>query len=233
MDLRRMLPLGGIVFVALVVLAIVAFGGTTPGTDDSAEKIASFYDTHSVRQAVAAFVIAASVPFLVVFAIALADAAATESRTWTSWPRVLVAGSAVTAAIILIVAMIHFALADGADNDVAPAGLQALNTLDNDLWVAFNPALGVMMLGAAGTSLTRATTYRWLGWTALVLGVALFIPFADFFALLLTGVWMIVTSILLFSRRLGFSDAAARPEAIATAAPQEVPSRSNPAAPSS
>jgi hypothetical protein len=212
MGVRRMLPLGGIVFVALVVLAIVGFGGSTPGTDDSAQEIASFYDAHSVRQGIAAFIIAASVPFLVFFAIALADAASIESRAWTSWARAAVAGSAVTGAIILVVAMNHFALGDGADSGISPAGLQALNILDNDFWVAFNPALGVMMLGAAGTLLSRATTFRWLGWITLVLGVALFIPFADFFALLLTGLWIIATSILLFSERLVFGAVATRPE---------------------
>jgi hypothetical protein len=107
--------------------------------------------------------------------------------------------------------MTHFALADGGDNNVVPAGMQALNTVDNNFWVAFNPALGVLMVGAAGTLLSRASTYRWLGWIALV-GVALFIPFADFFALLLTGVWIIVTSILLFSERLSFGGATTRSE---------------------
>jgi len=60
----------------------------------------------------------------------------------------------------------------------------------------FNPALGVMMLGAAGTLLSRSAGRRWLGWVALFLGIALFIPFADFVALLATGAWIIVTSVL-------------------------------------
>jgi len=200
-----MLPLSGIAFVVLVVVAIVGLGGSTPGTDDSGAEIASFYDAHEVRQGVAAFVIAASVPFLVFFATALADAASLERR-WTLSARAAVAGSAVTGAVILVIAMIHFALADGAD-DVAPGGLEALNMLDNSFWVAFNPALGVMMLGAGATLVDRATAYRWLGWSAVVLGVALFIPFADFFAMLLTGLWIIVTSIFLFSQRLAFAEA--------------------------
>ena len=33
-----------------------------------------------------------------------------------------------------------------------------------------------------------------------MLGILLFIPFADFFALLLTLIWIIVVSIVLFSR---------------------------------
>ena len=49
-----------------------------------------------------------------------------------------------------------------------------------------------MMVGAAG-ALVSAAVHRWL-WIALVLGVAAFIPFADFFALLATLVWIVVTS---------------------------------------
>ena len=64
--------------------------------------------------------------------------------------------------------------------------------------VAFNAGFGVMMLGAAGCLLTRAGSYRWLGWIAVVLGIALFIPFADFIALILTLIWILVVSVLLF-----------------------------------
>jgi hypothetical protein len=54
------------------------------------------------------------------------------------------------------------------------------------------------MLAAAGAALTVARLLpRWLGWAALVLGVALFIPFADFFALLLTLIWILVVSVML------------------------------------
>lgn len=38
---------------------------------------------------------------------------------------------------------------------------------------------------------------RWLGWMALVLGIALFVPFADFFAMMATGIWIVVVSIAL------------------------------------
>jgi hypothetical protein len=58
-----------------------------------------------------------------------------------------------------------------------------------------------MTLAAAGSLLPHAGAYRRLGWAALVLGIALFIPFADFVALLLTGVWIVVTSVRLFRQR--------------------------------
>ena len=95
---------------------------------------------------------------------------------------------------------VHFALANGADEEISPTALQALNTLDGNTWMVFNPAFGVMMLGAAGTLLS-AGVLRPLGWIALVLGVAAFIPFADFFALLATLLWIVVTSVVLARAR--------------------------------
>ncbi|MDQ3993692.1 MAG: hypothetical protein M3265_02720 [Actinomycetota bacterium] len=194
----RWLPLSGIVFVALLLVAIVGLIGSTPSTDDPAAEIASFYDEESVRQGAAAFVLAATVPFLLLFAISLARLArSADVVSWEIWRRLLLGGSFILGAVIMLMALIHFALADGG-NDIAPAAVQALNLLDGSFWVAANPALGVMMLGAAGVLLQRTRMPRWLGWAALVFGVALFIPFADFIALLLSLLWIIVLSVLLF-----------------------------------
>jgi hypothetical protein len=202
MDVRRVLPLSGILFVVLAVGAVAGLGGDTPADDASASEVLSFYDAHTVRQSIAAFVFAASVPFLVFFAVSLA-----ATVPWSEgaerpgiWRHVVVAGSAVAGATLLISAWVHFALADGADNKLSGEALQGLNELDASSWMAFNAGLGVMMLGAAGCVIPRARAALpvWLGWAALVLGIALFIPFADFFALVLTLLWIIVVSVMLF-----------------------------------
>ena len=93
-------------------------------------------------------------------------------------------------------------VADGADH-LSPAGLQVLNLVDGDAWVAWNAGIGVMMLGAAGSLLSRHVASGWLGWSALVLGVLLFVPFADFFALLASALWIVATSLLLFRQAAG------------------------------
>ena len=194
----RWLPLSGVVFVVLMLVVIVGLSGETPGTDDSAAEIASFYDKESGRQGAAAFLLAATVPFLLLFTASLAGLAGETNRTTREiLRRMLLGGSFILGAVIMVMALIHFALADGAD-DVAPAALQALNLLDGNFWVAANPALGVMMLGAAGWLLGRAGSYVRLGWVALVLGIGLFIPFVDFFALLLSLLWIIVTGVFLY-----------------------------------
>jgi hypothetical protein len=199
MAVRGLLPLSGVAFVVVALLGVVVMGLDTPESTAPGAEVLAFYDDEAARQFIGVFVFAASVPFLVFFAVSLANAAApTDEGRLPVWERALVAGSAVAAATILVTAMVHFALVDGGDNGVSPEAVEAVNLIDGNTWVAFNAGLGVMMLGAAGSLVRRARVYRRLGWAALVLGIALFIPFADFFALILTLLWIIVTSVVLF-----------------------------------
>lgn len=196
MGQQRLLALSGVAFVALVLVAVIGFGRSTPGTDASPAKLASFYGDHDVSQGIASFVLAAAALFVVLFGIGLATRFALRDGSLSVWGYVLVAGTILFAGAVLVTAFAHFALANGADEEISPVALQALNSLDGNTWMAFNPALGVMMVGAAGTLLS-AGVLRSLGWTALVLGVAAFVPFADFFALLATLLWIVVTGIVL------------------------------------
>jgi hypothetical protein len=193
----RWWALGGVVFVVLTVVAVVGLGGNTPSPGDAAEKIRTYYTDHKARQFIAVFVLAASVPFFLFYAASLANALAEGRRS--IWQITLLVGSGMMAVAWGTVAFIHFALTDGVDQKASDGALEALTVLDGDNWVFFNAAVGVFMLGAAGTVLSarNAGGYRWLGWVALVLGIALFVPFADFFALLLSGLWIIVSSIML------------------------------------
>ena len=112
----------------------------------------------------------------------------------------LVVGSAVAGVGFILPALLHIALTQTANNSgVSGSALQALAGLDESSWVAFNSGMGVMMLGAAGTLLARKA-YPALGWVALVAGIALFLPLADFFALAISGLWITTASILLFRR---------------------------------
>lgn len=203
MAIRRLLPLSGIVFVALVVIAVVVLGGDTPESKASAAEVADFYSDEVVRQGIGAFVLAAAALFVVLFASALAARTGLDEGNHHRpiWERVVTAGGAVTAAATVLAALIHFALADGADQDnVTPVALQALNVLDSKVWLPFNSGLGILVLGAAGLFLTETVLPRWLGWSALVLGVALFIPWVevDFIALIVTLIWILVVSVLLY-----------------------------------
>ena len=162
MDGRRLLPLSGVVFVVLALVAVIGLGGDTPANDASGTEVLSYYDAHSVRQAAAAFLFAVSVPFLVFFGVSIASASWPEAADRRPvWQYVLIGGSGLAGAALLVAAWAHFALADAGDNKLSPDTLQALNVLDADSWVLFNSAFGVMLLGAAGCLIPRAGGHRW------------------------------------------------------------------------
>jgi hypothetical protein len=204
----RLLPLGGAVFVLLVVLAFAGFSGDTPGVEDSAAAVNSFYDAHHVQEIIASLLLAAAAPFLVVFGTSLGSAVwSSDGGRRPIWHAVLVAGSALAGAGWLVAAVVHFTLTDAANQKGMDGGaLQALNALDANTWVIFNSGMGVLLLGAGGSLLARKVRPV-LGWFALVIGILLFIPFADFFALIASGLWIIVTSVQLYRKGAAFADA--------------------------
>ena len=196
-----LVSLSGLAFVVVTVVAIVGISGDTPDESSSAAKVASFYAAHDSRQILSAFVLAAAVPLLVIFAVNLALSLwPSDAGRRPVWHVVLAGGSVLAGGAFALTAFLHFVVADSADH-ISASTLQGLNVLDASVWVAFNCGLGVMMLGAAGAMIPRTESSRFLAWAALVLGLALFIPFADFFALILTGVWIIVVSVMQYRAR--------------------------------
>jgi hypothetical protein len=188
--------LSGAAFVLVVGASLLA-GGSTPDSGASASELAAFYDG-GWRQGISAMLLAACVPFLVLFAASIAVSVASDRDGGPGlWSYVLVGGSVLAGAGIAVAASVHFALADGGDQ-IAPIALQALNTLDGNTWLAFNTGFGVMMIGAAGCLWRQTGAQLALGRVALVLGVLLFLPFVDFFALLVTLLWSVVISIVLY-----------------------------------
>jgi hypothetical protein len=199
MTVRRYTPLSGIALVALIVLA-VALGGSTPGGTDAGAKVAAYYDAHQARMVVISFLFTAAGLLAILFASAVARAlGAGDDGHAGIWDRVLLGGGVLFASALGVVGAMNFAIADS-PNKVSHSALQAINLMLNDSWVFWNAALGVLMLGAAGVSLATGRQARWIGCVALVLGIALFIPFADFFSFLASGLWIIGTSVQLYRR---------------------------------
>ena len=200
MRITRLLPLSGIAFVALVVLSI-AVGGGTPDPAAPPQEVVAFYEDELIRQRLGAYVLATSMPFLLFFASSLAGFRwPRDPDARGAWRRVFLGGSVIAAATIAMAVLTRLALANGADDGAAPEGLQALNVLDSHVVYGLVASFGVTMLGAAGWLLGRERIYGWLGWAALALGVALFLPFLGVLALLLSAIWIVIASVALSAR---------------------------------
>lgn len=202
----RFAPLAGIVFVVLLILAFVVIEGETPDIDDSAQKITSFYHDDQGKHLAAVVLVALSTIFLTVFAVSLREFLRVPGES-DFWPTVALVGGAVAVAGFLVAAGIHLALIDGGDKNISPDAMVALNAIDADDFFGFATPLGIMLLGAGGATLRAgAALPKWMGWAAIVLFVVFFTP-AGFAAFGLTGIWIIIASILVYQR----SEASAAP----------------------
>lgn len=196
----RLLSLSGVAAVGLVLVAMIGLDANSPGSEDPGSKIGAYYVAHEVREMIGSFVLAASAPLFVLFALTLAASLRQAAGPRRSiWQSMLALGGAAAAIGFLIAAMIHIALTQtaNADNGAADGALQSLAGLDESSWMAFNSGMGILMLGAAG-SLLAAKAYPVPGWIALFLGIACFVPFVDFLALLVSGIWIIAMSIVIY-----------------------------------
>src|SRR5262249_3951241 len=117
------------------------------------------------------------------------------------WPTVAMIGGVVSVAGFFFAVIAQAALIDGADQHISPDAMVALNSLDNWDFFAFGTPLAILLFGVAGSVLAGgAALPKWLGWLALLLGILFFAGPIGFFSFLLTGIWIIIASIVMYQR---------------------------------
>jgi hypothetical protein len=197
----RFAPLTGIVFVVLLIIGFVPLSGDTPDSDAAAPDITSYYNDHQGREIAGGIVVALAVIFLAFFVVALWNYLRDTGGGGDFWPTVALVGGVVSLAGFFTAITVHAALLDGADSNISGDAMIALNSLDNWDFFGFAAPLAVMLFGIAGSVMKGgAALPRWLGWVALVLGILYFAGPFGFFAFMLTGIWIIVASILMYRR---------------------------------
>jgi hypothetical protein len=198
----RFAPLTGAIFVVLLVIGFIPLGGNTPDTDASAAKIISFYNDHQTKEILAIVVVALAALFLALFAVAIRDYLR-DTGGGEFWPTVALVGAAIGVAGLFVAGGTHFALVDGANlshnRTLSPDAMVALNALDNDNFIAFSVPLGIMLFGAGGAVLKGAALPKWMAWVGIVLGILFFTP-VGFFGFGLTGIWIIIASVMMYRR---------------------------------
>jgi hypothetical protein len=199
-NLERYAPLTGIVFVVLVVIAAIV-GGETPDVDDSTISVVRWWQDNDTSQIWANSIAAWSTIFLVWFAGSLRTALRRAEGEPGRLSVVSFGGALLIAAGLLSFAGFGFAAADIADDvpDVAPAVVQTLSVLNSDFFLLVAGGTGLFMI-ATGLAVVRfGALPTWMGYVAVVLGIAAVTPLG-FFAFLATGIWILIASVLLYQR---------------------------------
>jgi hypothetical protein len=194
---ERYLPLAGILFLVVFVVAN-AITGTTPDHDTSAQKVVSYWTDHQGTQTAAAFLGLFGVVLFVFFAGALRSALRSREIAESSLSAIAFGGALVAAAGGLTDSMLRLAAASAADHG-ANASVYTLNQLNSFDWLPFVGGASVMLIAAGLCGLRTLALPKVLSWSALVFGVAFLTPagFVGFFGFLL---WVLATSIVLYGR---------------------------------
>jgi len=188
-------PLTGVVFVALVVIAFI-ISGETPDTNDSPQKILSFYNDNDSEQMFSSALLAWGTVFYLFFLGVLRSTLRAAEAGFARLSAVAFGGGVVLAFGMLAFAGFTFTLADAADH-LTPQAAQAVSALNSDFFFPIAAGLGTLMIATGLASLRSRALPAWLAWAALVIGVAAVTPIG-FFAFLAFGLWTLATSVILW-----------------------------------
>ncbi|MEK6252632.1 MAG: hypothetical protein AABM43_12020 [Actinomycetota bacterium] len=197
-------PLTGVVFAGLMILGFVltdGAGDASNATQKTAQEIVDHYKDNKDQQMLGSFVLGLAAVFFLFFAGWIRKVLRDAEGAGGTLSAVSLAGAIVFVAGAGVVATIGFALADLA-GDIDPIALQAINAISYDFFIPFAIGMSTFLL-ATGISVVRhGALPKWLGWVAIVIGVASYSP-AGFFVFPLSLVWVVVVSILLTARARG------------------------------
>ena len=190
------LPLTGLLFVVLIVASFLV-GGETPDADASAREVVDYWTDNDDVNMLGSVIECLAAVSLLFFAATLRRSA---SR-WTEnsvLPSVAFAGGIVAAAGIGVDAAIRFAAADVA-GDVDPAVLQTFSAAWANFFFPMVIGIATLVLATSLAGWRSGAVPKWLAVIGVLIFVAFFTP-AGFVAFLVSGVWIIVLSVML-SRR--------------------------------
>jgi hypothetical protein len=189
----RRAPLTGIVAALLAIAAVIIGGTDTPDFDASASEVADYWDDSA--QIVSALLGSLAAVFVAFFAGTLRS----RLRAAGSLASLALAGGALFALGVGLFGGLSFTLADlaGSDKQIDPGALQALNALNEDLFLPAVIGLCVFYVGSGLAMLSSGVLPRWWGWLTFALGVLTVLGPAGFIAFILSFPWMLVTAIML------------------------------------
>jgi hypothetical protein len=196
--MSRLAPLTGVLFAVLAVVAVFSNTSETPEPSASTAKVVSFFTEHRSSVETSDILFALAFLVLVLFAGTLRSyLRRTDAAEGLS--ALVLAGAVLMAAGALGGSGLEYGLAHNL-HDLSPETAKTVNFLSREL---FLPVLaGGFVFGVcSGLAIMRgAALPKWLGWAAIVIGIAVLIPPAGEFALLAFVVWSVIVASLMYAR---------------------------------
>jgi len=193
----QLASLTGLAAVALLVVSAIV-GGETPGADETADAVVSFYLEDESAQTTSSILAAYGALFLIFFVSVLRGRLRLEEGVGGAASATAFAGGLILALGLLLFAGLTFTLADAAGT-LDPSAAQAISALNSNLFFPTAAGTEALLIGAGIAMIRGAAFPTWLGAVAIVIAILGLTPIG-FFALLAALVWIVVVSVLMALR---------------------------------
>jgi hypothetical protein len=209
-----LVPLTGLLFIVLLFISFIVQGDVKDATHPP-DEIRQWYIDNKDSAQIAAFIGVVAGAVLIFYGAYLRKVLVAAEGAGAMLPIVVLMGVSIVAVGGAIDSMLLFATAERAD-DISATSVQTIQAIwDNDFLVFF---MGVLVFNwAVGISVLRSGVLpKWMGWAAVVFGVANLAGPLGFVGVIGAALWVLVSSIMLALRARG--PAAAAPAAAPPAA---------------
>ena len=207
-------PLTGVAFVAVLIAVFALIGDGQDATKKSAQEIVNHYKDNKDQEFIGGILSGLAGVLFLFFAGWLRKVLREAEGPGGVLSAVAFAGAIVFAVGGAIGGTLHIVLADTAD-DISPVAVQAINAIDWDYFIPFAVGMTTLLIASGLSVIRHGALPKWLGWVALVIGVASYTP-AGFFGFLAGIAWVLVVSIMLSMRMRAASAAPSAPAAPTT-----------------
>lgn len=192
----KLASLTGVLFAVLVVVAVLTNGSESPEANARPAKVIAYYSAHGSEVKTSAILFALAFLVVVLFAGALRSYVRPAAEGLGA---LILAGGVMMSVGAIIGSGIEYALAKQIVH-LGPQTAQALNVVSDEIFLPIIAGAFVFAVCSGIAILRGAALPKWLGWAAIVLGIAAIIPPASFPALLGFVLWSIVVSVLMYMR---------------------------------
>jgi hypothetical protein len=190
-----LLPLTGVLFVVLTIVSFLILG-ETPDADDPVREVVEFWVDHEGQAIFGALLASLGAVALIFFGASLRRTIRRSEDGGGILSVAALAGGIVAAAGIGVDSSFRFALGDLAE-DVDPITIHTLNAIWASFFFPMVVGLATLILATSLAALRARFIPPWLAWIGILLCVVFFTP-AGFVSFLVSGLWIIVVSILLW-----------------------------------